>query len=79
MANVYLNKNKEQRVQGGHPWVFRSDIAEVQGDHIPGGVVRVLSSRARWYGVTYQADKPQVQEALRQLAKDGLYPDPMWA
>ena len=41
--------------------------------------VRVLSSRARWYGVTYQADKPQVQEALRQLAKDGLYPDPMWA
>ena len=39
MANVYLNKNKEQRVQGGHPWVFRSDIEHVEGAHTPGGVV----------------------------------------
>ena len=31
MANVYLVKNKEQRVLGGHPWVFRSDIESVEG------------------------------------------------
>ena len=50
MANVYLVKNKEQRVLGGHPWVFRSDIESVEGAHVPGGVVRVMSSRHKFLG-----------------------------
>ena len=67
MANVYLNKNKEQRVLGGHPWVFRSDIAEVQGDFAPGGVVRVLSSRHHFLGMAVY--NPQSQISLRMLSR----------
>lgn len=67
MANVYLNKNKEQRVLGGHPWVFRSDIAEVQGDFVPGGVVRVLSSRHHFLGMAVY--NPQSQISLRMLSR----------
>ena len=37
--------------------------------------VRVLSSPDRWYGVTYQEDKPEVQKALRELTRAGVYPD----
>ncbi len=37
--------------------------------------VRVLSSPDRWYGVTYQEDKPEVQKALRELTRTGVYPD----
>ena len=40
--------------------------------------VRVLPSRDRWYGVTYQADKPLVTSALTKLSEEGLYPVPMW-
>ena len=40
--------------------------------------VRVLSSHDRWWGVTYQADKPEVKTALRALAESGLYPMPLW-
>lgn len=40
--------------------------------------VEVLPCPARWYGVTYQADKPMVKEALSKLAEDGLYPTPLW-
>ena len=36
--------------------------------------VRVLSSPDRWYGVTYQEDKPLVQKALRELTSAGVYP-----
>ena len=67
MANVYLNKNKETRVLGGHPWVFRSDIAEVQGDHTPGGVVRVLSARHKFLGMAVY--NPQSQISLRMLSR----------
>jgi len=37
--------------------------------------VRVLSSPDRWYGVTYREDKPEVQRALADMTRQGLYPD----
>ncbi len=40
--------------------------------------VRVLKSEDRWWGVTYQEDRPQVREALQALAAQGLYPAPLW-
>lgn len=40
--------------------------------------VQVLPSRDRWYGVTYQADKPVVMAALAKMGEDGLYPTPLW-
>ena len=67
MANVYLVKNKEQRVQGGHPWVFRSDIESVEGAHVPGGVVRVMSSRHKFLGMAVY--NPQSQISLRMLSR----------
>ena len=36
--------------------------------------VSVLSSDARWFGVTYREDKPLVQAALKQLHESGVYP-----
>ena len=41
-------------------------------------VVRVLQSEDRWWGVTYQEDRPQVRQALRALTDEGLYPGPLW-
>jgi len=40
--------------------------------------VQVLKSEDRWWGVTYQEDKPQVKDALRGLSEKGLYPAPLW-
>ena len=40
--------------------------------------VQVLQSEDRWWGVTYQADKPQVRAALKALGDQGLYPAPLW-
>ncbi len=40
--------------------------------------VRLLSSEDRWWGVTYQEDRPQVKAALRRLSDEGLYPSPLW-
>lgn len=40
--------------------------------------VQVLPSPDKWYGVTYQADKPVVKAALLRMAEEGLYPRPLW-
>ena len=39
---------------------------------------RVLSSKDKWYGVTYQEDKPVVVEALTRMRQEGLYPMDLW-
>ena len=41
--------------------------------------VRVLSSKDKWYGVTYKEDKPVVVAALKALRDDGVYPKNLWA
>lgn len=40
--------------------------------------VRVLPSKARWFGVTYREDKPIVQTAIREMTETGAYPSPLW-
>lgn len=40
--------------------------------------VKVLRSRDKWYGVTYQADKPVVMAAIAQKTADDVYPDNLW-
>ncbi|MDP2238263.1 MAG: sugar phosphate nucleotidyltransferase [Bacteroidales bacterium] len=40
--------------------------------------VRVLSSSARWFGVTYAEDKLAVMENLCQLVDQKKYPTPLW-
>jgi len=41
--------------------------------------VKVLRSTDKWYGVTYQADKPTVVAAIAQRTAEGVYPDDLWA
>lgn len=40
--------------------------------------VTVLESQDKWYGVTYKEDKEIVMDAMRKLAEDGTYPNPLW-
>ncbi|MCW3807549.1 nucleotidyltransferase family protein [Plebeiibacterium marinum] len=39
---------------------------------------KVLSSDAKWFGVTYQEDKPIVQKSLQALIDNGVYPENLW-
>ena len=40
--------------------------------------VKVLTSHDKWYGVTYQEDKPLVVKALAEKTAQGQYPDGLW-
>jgi hypothetical protein len=55
-------------------------LPEVVGDMIHEGVatVKVLSTPDRWFGVTYQEDKPYVEAAIRELMGRGVYPPDLW-
>lgn len=40
--------------------------------------VKMLSSNDKWYGVTYQEDKPSVKQGIKDLIEQGKYPNPLW-
>ena len=63
---VTLHKGKEARVFTGHPWVFRSDIAEADPAVKPGDVVSILSRRGHFLAKAVY--NPNSQIALRILS-----------
>ena len=50
------------------------------GDLIAAGRarVKVLRTDERWFGITYKEDKPFVEEAVRGLVEQGVYPPSLW-
>lgn len=40
--------------------------------------VKVLNSEDEWFGITYQQDKPLVQQKLKELTDKGIYPESLW-
>lgn len=49
---------------------FAVDTLITQGK----ATAKVLTTDAKWFGVTYQADKPNVQDTLRVMTESGEYP-----
>lgn len=64
--NIYLRRGREQRVLGGHPWIFRSDIEREDGaaDGLP---VRVLTAAGRFLAMAVY--NPRSQISLRILSR----------
>ncbi|MCR4650460.1 MAG: nucleotidyltransferase [Lachnospiraceae bacterium] len=46
--------------------------------HSGQATVKVLNSHDRWFGVTYQEDKPFVMAGIKALKDEGLYPKYLW-
>ena len=57
----------ENRIRGGHPWVYRSDIADVRNVE-PGAVVEVYGPRQRMLGRALFSDQSQI--TIRMITRD---------
>ena len=68
MAKAILKKTREARVYSGHPWVFRSDVVQMNGDYAPGDVVEVESAKGTFLGRAFC--NPNSQIMLRMLTTE---------
>ncbi len=57
--------------------IFPSSVVSDLVEEDKASVV-VLSSKDKWYGVTYKEDKPVVVAAIQKLKDEGLYPEKLW-
>jgi 23S rRNA (cytosine1962-C5)-methyltransferase len=64
---VIITARGEERVHGGHPWVYRSDVVDVRA--AAGDVVLVRSARGRPLGLALFSSESQI--AIRMLLRGG--------
>jgi 23S rRNA (cytosine1962-C5)-methyltransferase len=65
----------EERIKSGHPWIYRSDVADVAAS--PGDVVEVRNQRQRVIGRAFFSDQSQI--TLRMVARgDVAVDDAFW-
>ncbi|ATY86535.1 rRNA large subunit methyltransferase I [Kyrpidia spormannii] len=72
MGRVVLDKDRKRRLEQGSPWIFRGEVARVEGDPAPGDVVEVVNHQGHFLAkgyinprsqilvrvLTYRADEP---------------------
>jgi 23S rRNA (cytosine1962-C5)-methyltransferase len=64
MASVIIGRRGEDRVRAGHPWIYRSDVVDV--DASAGDIVEVKGSRGRVMAHAFFSDRSEI--TLRVLA-----------
>ena len=71
MANVTVSRRGEDRIQSGHPGVYRSDVTEVRS--LPGEIVTVIGPRGRPLGDALFSDRSEI--AIRMLTRGDVRAD----
>src|SRR6476646_3437377 len=61
---VVISSRGEERLQSGHPWIYRADVANVHA--AAGDIVQIRSPRGRTLGSALYSDRSQI--ALRLLS-----------
>ncbi|MGH7262774.1 MAG: class I SAM-dependent rRNA methyltransferase [Candidatus Rokuibacteriota bacterium] len=59
-AKIILKRGRDGRVRGGHPWIYRGEVAEVVGDWKAGEAVSVLDSQGRFLGRGFYNPRPSL-------------------
>ena len=67
---ISISPRGEERIRNGHPWVYRSDVVEV--DAAGGDTVRVTSARGRPIGYALYSDRSEI--AIRLLTRQDEAP-----
>lgn len=68
MANVIIKKGKSKIVENGHPWVYKFEADNIEGEFTPGDIVNVLDYRGKFIGRGYI--NPRSQILVRIMTRD---------
>lgn len=68
-----VSRRGAERLQTGHPWIYRSDIVDATAER--GDIVRVVTERGRPLGWAYWSSESQIAVRMISLATGATPPD----
>jgi len=71
MSTVTISARGEQRIRGGHPWIYRADVVDVRAEG--GEIVEVVGPRRRTIGYALFSDRSQIP--IRMLTRGDVPAD----
>ena len=75
IPTAIVSARAEDRIRGGHPWIYRSDVDDIAAE--PGDVVEVIGPRQRFLGSALYSSESQI--SLRMLSRtDQEIDDAFW-
>ncbi len=74
LPTAVVSRRGADRVRAGHPWIYRSDVAEVEAE--PGALVRVVTERDRRLGWALWSSASQI--ALRMVSTTEVADERVW-
>jgi len=74
VATAVLSRKGVDRLRSGHPWIYRSDVTDLQAER--GEVVEVRDARGRLLGRALSSTESQI--TLRMLTRDDTPVTPEW-
>jgi len=60
VARLVLKRGAEQRVRAGHPWIYRTQVADLKGFSQAGEAVEVLDSGGHYLGQGFYNPRPSL-------------------
>ncbi|EST56400.1 SAM-dependent methyltransferase [Brevibacillus panacihumi W25] len=68
MARIHLHQHRKKRLEAGHPWIYQSEVAQIDGEVIPGEIVEVVNHKGHFLAKGYI--NPASQILVRILSYD---------
>jgi 23S rRNA (cytosine1962-C5)-methyltransferase len=60
MARLVLKRGAEHRVNAGHPWIYRTQVADLKGFSEAGEAVEVVDAGGRYLGQGFYNPRPSL-------------------
>ncbi|MCL6429649.1 MAG: hypothetical protein K6V36_02165 [Anaerolineae bacterium] len=70
MAKLVLKRDRRKRLEAGHPWVFRSEVAKVEGELEPGGLADIVNHQGVFLAKGFVNPKSQIVARLLTYRRD---------
>lgn len=75
MTRLILRRHREGRLLAGHPWIYRSEVAELVGPRQPGEAVTVLDWEGNFLGRGFYNPRAQIVCRLLSRHDEPIDPD----
>uniref|UniRef100_A0AAE9PSW7 PUA domain-containing protein n=1 Tax=Paenibacillus polymyxa TaxID=1406 RepID=A0AAE9PSW7_PAEPO len=70
MPSVILERSRKKRLEHAHPWVFKNEIAKIEGDPEAGDLVSIVNHQGRYLATGYY--NPASQITVRVMSYEPL-------
>lgn len=70
MADIYLKKNEDRRIEAGHLWVFSNEVLKIEGDAVNGEICSLFTSTGKLLGTGFWNKNSLI--CLRLLSREKI-------